>query len=281
VPFSLFAIAYHAISFILAPVLQRLKISLLDCYHYREVLYNILSQDLKVKYKRTFLGYLWSLLNPVLQLALLTVVFSHIVRLGIKDYTLYLFSGLLAWIFVQTSLITSAVSILENENFIKKIYLPKILFPLSKVCLKGVDFLFSLVALSFIGLVMGFPFRPTLIYLPAAMTSLFFFTLGLGMMFSVLTIYFRDAQYLLGVGLQLLYFATPILYPITALPEHYRPYIALNPLVSQIQIFQKLIYSGELPTLNEWGLAFGIAFMAFAVGSIALLWLEEDLVFRM
>jgi ABC-type polysaccharide/polyol phosphate export permease len=262
-------------------VFQRLKISLFDCFHYREVLYNILSQDLKVKYKRTALGYLWSLLNPILQLTIMTVVFSHIVHLGMKDYTLYLFSGLLAWLFMQTSFLTSATSILENENFIKKIYLPKMLFPLSKVCLRSVDFMFSLVALGVIGLFSGFPFRPTIIMLPAAIACLFVFTLGVSMLLSIATIYFRDTQYLLSVFLQLLYFATPIIYPVTALPLNYQPYVALNPFVSQITLFQKLIYAGQYPSAPEWGLAWGLAIFAFSVGSFALLWLEEDLVFRM
>src|SRR5882672_5965498 len=102
-----------------------LKSTLIDSYQYREVLYNLLARDLKVKYKRTYLGYFWSLLNPILQLAVLTLVFSHIVRLGIKDYTLFLFAGLLAWTFFQSALTMASTSLLENENFIKKIYLPK------------------------------------------------------------------------------------------------------------------------------------------------------------
>ena len=259
----------------------RLRTTISECYAFREVLFNILSQDLKVKYKRTFLGYLWSLLNPVLQLAVLTAVFSHVVRLGMKDYTLYLFSGLLVWTFFQTTTTAASTALLENENFIKKVYLPKMLFPLSKLCLKAIDFVFSLVALSVIGAVLGFHFHATVIYLPAAILIFFTFTLGMAISLSILTVFFRDIQYLLNVFLQLLYFLTPIIYPISALPDEYRRYLNLNPLVPEILLFQKLIYYGEFPTGMEWGVAAGLALVSIAIGWILLNLFEEDLVFRM
>ena len=107
------------------------KIALADCFRFREVLYNLLSQDLKIKYKRTFLGYFWSVLNPTLQLAVLSAVFSQMMRMGMPHYALFLFSGNLAWTFLSGLDITASSALLENESFIKKIYLPKILFPLS------------------------------------------------------------------------------------------------------------------------------------------------------
>src|SRR5262249_2524815 len=141
----------------------------------------------------------------------------------------YLFSGLLAWTFFSGALASGATSMMENENFIKKIYLPKLIFPLSKVCLREVDFLFSLVALSLLGAVLGFGFSSAVLMLPAAMTILFLFTLGITIIASVLTVYFRDFQYLLGVFLQLLYFATPIMYPVSVLPKGYQEILKLNP----------------------------------------------------
>ena len=253
----------------------------MDVYQFREVLFRIVSRDLKIKYKRTFLGYFWSLLNPILQLSVLTVVFSHAMRLGMKDYTLYLFSGLIAWTFFQTTLALSSTSILENENFIKKIYIPKLLFPLSRVLLRLIDFVFSLVALTLLGLALGFPLQPTLLLVPIAVCLLVLFTLGSGVIASVLTVYFRDVEYLLGVFLQLLYFATPILYPPQIIPERYQPLVQLNPLHSQILIFQKLIYYGRIPTALEWGTAAASAFFLFGLGIWMLFWFDEDLVFRM
>lgn len=262
-------------------VIQSVRTALWDCYQYREVLFNLLSRDLKVKYKRTLLGYFWSLLNPVLQLAVLATVFSHFVGRGMKDYTLYLFSGLLVWTFFQSSLTMASTSLLENENFIKKIYLPKVLFPLSKLFLRAIDFIFSLVALTFIGVLCGFVFKPTVLLLPAALFLIFIFTLGWGLILAVTTVYFRDIQYLLGVFLQLLYFGTPIIYPVSALPSNFQNILKLNPLFSQIEIFQKLIYWGVTPTAQEWVNASLIALVSFFAGVWVLVSREDDLVFRM
>jgi len=252
-----------------------------DLYQYREVLYNLISQDLKIKYRRTMLGYVWSLLNPVIQLLVLSVVFSHVVRLGMKDYTLFLFSGLLAWTFFSQSLIAASTTFLDHENFIKKIYLPKLLFPLSKVALRGVDFVFSLIALSLVGVISGFPFYATWFYLPFAVLCLGLFTIGLTILVAIATVFFRDVKYLLGVFLQLLYFATPILYPMSVLPPHYAPWMRLNPFYSQVHLFQELIYHGQLPGLNELATTFCVALMTFALGLVALITWEDELVFRM
>lgn len=252
-----------------------------EIFRYREVLSNILSQELKVKYKRTFFGYFWSLLNPLMQLSVLALVFSHIVNRGIGDYSLYLFSGLLAWNFFQSTAVTSATCLLENENFIKKIYLPKIIFPLSKLLVKGVDFAFSFVALAILAVVFGFHFSWVVLMLPFAIVLLFCFTLGISLLASVMTIYFRDVQYLMGVFLQLLYFATPIMYPVNMLPERYAFYLGLNPMYRLILIFQKILHAGVMPTSTDWLVASLISFGTLLVGLLFLNNKDEDLVFRM
>ncbi len=253
-----------------------------ECVQFRDVLRNIISQDLKIKYRRTVLGYLWSLLNPLLQLAVMSVVFSHLVgRFGVDNYPQFLFSGLIAWIFFQQAVSMSAISLLQNENFIKKVYLPKVLFPLSKLCLRGVDFIFSLVALTLIGWAMGFTFYWTLALVPLATVSLFTFTLGIGIFVSILTVYFRDVEYFLSIGLQLFYFLTPILYPVAALPERYQSWVVMNPLFHQLVLFQKLIYYGSVPSLADWSLATCGSLVSIIIGWVALRVFEDDLVYLM
>ncbi|MBY0369317.1 ABC transporter permease [bacterium] len=252
-----------------------------DAYRYREVLFNMLARDLKVKYKRTFFGYFWSVLNPILQLSIMAAVFSHLVRQEMKNYLLYLFSGFLAWSFFQTSVLMSGLVFLENENFIKKVYLPKLIFPLSKLCFRMIDFLVSLAVLSLLGVLLGFSMPASFAAVPAAIILFFFFTLGASILVGVGTVYFRDLQYLTSVGLQLLYFATPILYPLSAMPPKYQVWLKLNPLYSQIQLFHTLIYEGRFPIASEWLAASLAAGGLFGVGMAVLFLLEEDLVFRM
>lgn len=252
-----------------------------EWFRYREVLYNILARELKVKYKRTSLGYLWSLLNPILQMAVMAFVFSHIVRQGIRDYTQYLFSGFLAWNFFQTTVALSSTAILENENFIKKIYLPKLIFPLSRVCARSIDFVLSVVALSVIGIFAGFQYSASVVCLPLAMASVFLMTLGVAIIVSVATVFYRDVQYLIQVFLQLLYFATPIMYPIEMLPEKYRAWLSLNPFYSQVRVFQAILYDNRFPTVEEWALALATAVMFWLMGLWILKRTEDEIVFRM
>jgi ABC-type polysaccharide/polyol phosphate export permease len=258
-----------------------IRAALVDCYRYREVLSNLFARELKLKYKRTYFGYLWSLLNPILNLTILSIVFSHFVGRGMKDYTLYLFSGLIAWSFFHSSLVAASSALLENENFIKKIYLPKIIFPLSKIQLRALDFALSFVALTLIGICLRMPFHFTLVYVPFAALLLFGFTFGLSMLISVATVYFRDMVYLLTVFLQLLYFVTPILYPENSLPADYLPYLQLNPLYWQINLFHHLVYYGTLPSAMEWGMGIATTSVSLIAGLLVLVGLEEDLVFRM
>ena len=255
---------------------------LLECVQYREVLRNIISQDLKVKYRRTILGYVWSLLNPLLQLLVLSVVFSHLLgRFGVENYAHFLFSGLLAWMFFQQSMSMGAISLLQNENYIKKIYLPKLIFPLSKLCLRGIDFTFSLLALTVIAWVGGFALRWTFVLVPLAAGLLFLFTLGLSVVAAILTVYFRDVEYFLSIFMQMLYFLTPILYPLSSLPEAYRPWIQLNPLYAQINLFQQLIYFGRVPSGAEWAMAAAGSAVSMVMGLFLLRAFEDDLVYRM
>ncbi len=258
-----------------------LQNSVLEPYRYREVLYNLLGRDLKIKYKRTYFGYLWSLLNPLLQLLVLSLVFSHVVRIEMHHYTLFLFSGLLAWSFFQTSCLMASTSFLENESFIKKIYLPKILFPLSKVSFRLIDLGFSLVAFSLIGVVLGFPIHASVAALPLAILLLLFFSLGVAISCAVLTVYFRDFQYLLTVFLQLLYFATPILYPIERLPENYHRWMELNPLYGVLHLFQIILHEGRFPMVIEWGIGGAFAFLSLFFGLFLLDFVNDELIFRL
>lgn len=260
---------------------EALRTAVVDCFRYREVLENLFARELKLKYRRTYFGYFWSLLNPILNLLVLSVVFSHFVGRGLENYTLYLFSGLIAWSFFQASLISASYSLFENEAFIKKIYLPKLIFPLSKISIRGFDFALSFVALTIIGIVLQMPFHPTLALVPLAMILLFFFTFGFAILTSVATVFFRDMLHLLPVGLQLLYFLTPILYPEEALPAQYLSFFHLNPLYWQINLFHDLVYFGQLPTAAEWGMGVLTTILSLGAGLFVLSRVEEELVFRM
>lgn len=262
-------------------MLQVIQTAASDCLRYREVLYRLLSRDIKVKYKHTWLGYLWSLLNPIFQIGVMTVVFSHVVKQDMRDYTLFLVSGFIGWVFFQTAVMMAGVSFLENAAFLRKIYLPKVLFPVEKVAFRMVDFLFSLVAVTLVAAIAGYPIHSTFLYVPAASVILFVFTLGASLLMAVAVVFFRDLLHIQSVLLQLVYFATPIIYPLSALPPSYQRVMAWNPVYVQIRLFQRLIYDGILPSLAEWASAGALAVVFLGLGLAALRLADDEILFRL
>ena len=179
------------------------------------VVQNMVVQELRVRYQRSFLGFVWTLLNPILMMAILSWVFSHLMeRDAFPHYPLFLFAGMVPWSFLSISLSDCAFAIINNEGLIRKIYLPKMVFPLARVLIALVTFLLTLSAL----FVLLFPLgaRPSfsLLFLPVAIGLLAAFTLGLGLIVATLNTFYRDCGHLIAVVLQAWYFATPILFPI-------------------------------------------------------------------
>lgn len=253
-----------------------------ELYLYREVLASFIGLLFKLKYRRTFLGYVWSLLNPILQLTVLSVVFSHLVRQGVTNYTLYLFAGLLPWNYFFNSLTFSSMCFIESEHYLKKVYLPKILFPVARVTLAFFDFVWALTAFTIIGLFLKFYPNVAWTALPLALFLLTVFCVGAGTLISVLTVFFRDVQYLVTVFLQMLYFLTPIIYPIDMLPPHLRQIITMfNPVLWEIKLFQRILYEATFPTWEEWAIAAAISFGVFALGIITLTVADDEIVFRL
>jgi ABC-type polysaccharide/polyol phosphate export permease len=182
-------------------------------WRYREVLKNFVAQDLKVKYRRSILGFFWSLLNPLLQMIVLSTVFSLIFRM--ESFSLYLLAGLVPWTFFAATVDGCSMSIVSAENLIKRQYFPKILFPLSVTLQNLVTFALSLFALLLIlGWIIGFDPSRALLILPLSFLCLLCVGFGVGALASVLTVYFRDMQHLIGVFMMVLFYFTPIIYPL-------------------------------------------------------------------
>jgi ABC-2 type transport system permease protein/lipopolysaccharide transport system permease protein len=244
------------------------------------VVQNMVVQDLKVRYQRSFLGFVWTLLNPLLMLATLGFVFSHLMR-GVENYTVYLFAGMVPWSFLSTSLNESAVSIIQNEGLIRKIYVPKLIFPLSRVLIALVTLVFSLGAMFLLLWPMGA--RPSwpLIVFPLALGLFAVFTLGLSLTVATANTFYRDCGHLISVFLQAWYFLTPILYPITDFPERSRWLFYLNPASYFVELFHEILYSGHWPRPGLIAAAAAIAAASLGVGYAVFKSQEDKMVFRL
>jgi ABC-2 type transport system permease protein/lipopolysaccharide transport system permease protein len=259
-----------------------------EVWRFREVIKNFVSQDLKVKYRRSFLGFFWSLLNPLLQMAVITVVFSLIFKFTMKLYALYVLSGLVPWSFWATSVDGCCMSIVSAESMLKRQYFPKLVFPISVIMQNLVTFVLSLaVLLLVLAPVTGYVPSAALLVLPLSFLCLVGVSLGVGMVAAVATVYFRDLQHLISVALNALFYLTPIIYPLETaggegpIPHRYRYFFKLNPMYSIIEMFHRPIYEGRLPTNYELIVAVAVASVTLGVGLLVFRRYENSLIFNL
>jgi ABC-type polysaccharide/polyol phosphate export permease len=245
------------------------------------VIQNMVVQELRVRYQRSMLGFLWSLLNPILMMVTLTLVFSQLFPVHIENYAVYLFAGLVPWGFLSGGLSDSAFCIISNEGLIRKIYVPKIIFPLSRVLINLTTFILSMAALFVLLVPMGARFSLPMLLLPAVIAIYFAFVLGLGLIVATTNTFFRDAGHLVAVFLQAWYFATPIIYFRSSMPANVQWRFWLNPAFPFIQLFQDIIKDGTWPCLHTFLIAAGIAAVSLGVGYATFKSNEDKFVFRL
>lgn len=241
-------------------------IFLSETFRFRTVLAQLIHQQITLRYRRTIFGFFWTLLNPLLNMAIIAVVFSMVMKFQINEYAIYLFSGMIPWAVFSNSLNQSSSALIANESLFKKIYLPKQIFVISTVTTTLIDSLLSTACLFIIAVFLGAKMTSALIFLPVAFLILSLFTLGLSLVLSIVCVYFRDVQYLIGVVLQALYFATPIIYPISAIPEKFHSVFTSNPLYYFLELFRKPIYEGVFPGFDIVMLCAGLGLSMLLFG---------------
>jgi len=250
-------------------------------WRYRACVPTLVINNLRRRYQRSILGFLWSLLNPLLMMTIMTMVFSLFFKRDPRDFALYVFSGLLPWSFMSATMTAGCGSIVEAESFLKKLPVSKIVFPLVLASTETANFVLSLVALAILGLALGLSFHPTALLLPVAVLPAVIFTFGITILLSVSTVYFRDIAHIVGVALGGLFYLTPIFYPLSAVPEHARHWFLLNPFYHLINVLRAVICDGRFPSTVEWSVAWGLSIVALAAGVFVYLWRERDLIYRL
>lgn len=239
-----------------------------EIVQYRSLLRDLVARDLKVRYKRSVLGIAWTMLNPLLTMVVFTMVFSHVLRVPVKNFTVYFLSGFLLWNFVSQTTSWSTSCLVGYASLIKKIYVPRAIFVLATVLAGLVNLLLSLVPLALIMLVVGHPFCLSLTFVPVPMLLGTLFALGLSLLLAPLSVMFADIVPIYQVVQTLWLYLTPVMYPIDMVPPEYRTFVDVNPMSSLVEAFRAPIYGGVLPELHVLATA-----AAFAFGSMALGWL--------
>ena len=235
-------------------------------YRYREYLYQSVQRDLKNKYKRSFFGYLWTMLHPLFMMGILAVVFSHIVRIEIRHYAIFLFAGLLPWNFFNSTAMMSLGSIRANARLFSHVPLPKYLFIVSIACSNLVNLMLAVVPLLVIMLLLHHPLSFTILAAPLVLLPVIMVTLGVSLILAALNVFFDDTLHLAEVGMSALYFLCPVIYHRELLPAWLLDYLVLNPVFSQIENFRAVFYDGVFPDPYWFGVNVAASLLVLGLG---------------
>lgn len=238
--------------------------TLKEIYSYREMIYSLVHKELRGKYKGSVLGFLWSLLIPLFQLVVYTIVFSVFMQSGIEKFYMFLFVALIPWLFFNNCISGGAMSIIQQKNLVQKIYFPREVLPLSFVISSFVNMLLSFLVVFGALFISGTGVRLSVLwYLPIILVVEFIMGLGGALLFSALTVYFRDLEYIIGIVTMAWMYMTPILYPLDQLPEHIQPILYYNPMTSVIIAYRDILYYQQVPDLKTlaYALIWGIVLL--------------------
>ena len=234
---------------------------------YNFLIFVLIQKQHIIRYRRTILGYLWNILNPLIALTILTLVFSNLFGQDPKTFAIFLFSGLVAFNFFSACILIGSKTFFEYHGIIDKIYLPKVLFPVVVVSSVLLDSFLVFIALLIVMFFLGSPISIYLLILPISYLSLVIFTLGLTLIISILTVFFRDLQQIIPYILQSLFFLSPILYPKSKFGDGLLSFfINLNPISVYIELFRAPIYEGKLPDLFHFITGFSLGFISLTIG---------------
>lgn len=246
--------------------------------NYIPLMQELVKRDLKVKYRRSILGYLWSLLNPLLMMCVMSYVFSTIFQSTIPNFPVYLICGQTLWAFFNESTTMAMHSVVQNSALIKKVYIPKFIFPLSRITSSFVTMSFSLIAILIVMLFTRATIHWTILLFWVPLLFLFVFCCGIGLILSALSTYFRDITHLYGVLTIAWMYATPIFYDPEILPDHVRNTLEWNPIYHFITFFRSLILNGQVPGAEMWLQCALVCIVTFAIGLLIFKKLQRNFI---
>ena len=237
-----------------------------NLYNYRELLKTNVKKEIRGKYKNSFLGVLWSFLNPLLQIAVYAIVFPLILRNTQENYVIFLCCGLIPWTFFSTAINRSAFTMVENGNILKKVYFPREILPISVVTSEAVNFLISTIIILAFVIFSGLGVTKYILVYPLIFIAQYLLLLAISFIVSSICVYIRDLQHFIGVFLQLLFYATPIVYAADTIPENFAWILKLNPMTYIINGYRDIFYNQTMPDINTILILIAVVLIAIVVG---------------
>ena len=235
-------------------------------YDYREMLKTSIKKDIGGKYKNSFLGVLWSFVNPLLQIVVYAIIFPLIMKSDIENYVVFMVCGLIPWNYFSTVINRSSFTMIENGNIIKKVYFPREILPISVVTSETVTFLISSILILLFTLGYGLGITINIVFYPLVLLVQYVMLLGISLIVSSVTVYFRDLQHFIGVLLQLFFYATPIVYAVDVIPESFRWILKFNPMTYIIEGYRDIFWGQTAPDISTLLIVLAIGIVLCIVG---------------
>ena len=247
-----------------------------EIYAYRQMIFSLVKKDLRGRYKGSVLGFMWTFVNPLLQLCVYTLVFSIIMRQDIEKYYLFLFVALIPSMFFSAALTSGSISILNQKDMVKKIYFPREVMPIADTTSNFVNMLFCFIVIFAVRLVSGWGISLyACLALPVIMVVEYIICLGIALLTSALTVYFRDLQYILGIIAMAWQYITPVMYSSERVPEELLPLWNLNPMTPVIEAYRSVLYYKTFPELDTLLSAFVLGVIVLVLGIFVFNRLEK------
>ncbi len=242
-------------------------------FEYKELIKNLVKSDLKTKYSGSVLGFAWSMLNPLLMMLVLYFVFSNVFKFTQEHFALYLLIGIMSWRFFALGTSSAMSSIVGKASLVTKIYIPREILTLSTVISALISSLLEFLVLIPLLIIFGASVSLTILVFPVLHALYFMIIYGIALALASLYVYYRDLNQIWDVLLQIGFFLSPIVYPISLIPDKYIFYYMLNPVTALIEMYRDVLLKGELPKLMDFGIVILFGIVLFIFGS----WLFEKL----
>ncbi len=220
-----------------------------NLYNYRELLKTNIKKEVRGKYKNSFLGVLWSFLNPLLQIVVYAIVFQLILKNPQENYAIFICCGLIPWTYFSSAISRSAFTMVENGNILKKVYFPREILPISIVTSETVNFLISTIIILGFVIFGGLGISKYIIFYPLVLLAQYLLLIAISFIVSSISVYVRDLQHLIGVALQLLFYAAPIVYSPEVIPQEYQWILTFNPMAYIINGYRDIFYYQTMPDI--------------------------------
>ena len=249
-----------------------------ELYNYRELLKTTIKKEIRGKYKGSWLGVLWTFLNPLLMLAVYAFVFPYILRVEVENYTIFMIVALIPWTFFTTAVQTGTGCVVANGNILKKVYFPREIIPISITTSQLVNFLITCLIMFVFIIFSGVGFSKHILLLPVIVLVQYVLTLAINFLLSAITVFVHDVDHFVSVALTLGFYATPIVYLASMLPAKFQWAMSVNPMAVMVEAYRAILFYHKLPDLKLFGIWTVLSFVLLVVNYMLFKKLEKSFV---